>query len=478
MTPDKTQILKGRIKKDIVQLQLARELPSYWDALVSEEEPKGRNGLSAMFRMAQKTANAKYQEILVVLPDVLFSLISSYPTTSEKRLDAHVAEILNVDSLDEFYVCKPIETKPPFRAQTTVYALQKLYVDRLIRAAQEAKATLISVEPASMAFIRCYRQWQVDYPIIEMFNTESTMITFSPVGGVIRNDTPHMGVKELLSNRSHADKTITKAISVNRFSTGESFGSMRPDSKYIVLSENADIHKIPAIRHNEHTELVAFPDFIDSDIPRKKQLHWMCAAGTFLQMLENDLELYSGKHAATSISNANLLPEELQSKARNKQRLKIITNSLKIIAVFMGLILGGESAATIYYGSMEVPASLSADYQKAKKDKPLLEAELKCLTDARKQDLQVMDAYTRLMKARPKECYFTDVAIGSRDPNKTGGNKYAVINLISKDEMLFNDMISALQEDRFFASPSLTTVRSDQKGSSKTGTLNIAKGGG
>ena len=487
LTPDKTQLVKAKLKKNgILDVEMTKELPSFWSGLAGNDESipgisdmayaSSRN-LSSLFKNVRKVTSTKYEEVYIVLPDILFAAVNCYAFVSEEMLKNQVKDSLGVDSFDDFYIVEPFETRAPFAPHKTVYAIRRKYIDRIIDASKSENVSLISVEPASLSFVRARGEWQIDYPMIEMFNDESTIVMHSPVGGVFRVDAPHMGIKELLSNENEADGILQKNCSVATFTGGQIFQSFTPDTTFIFLADNPKVKEIVFVKHNEPAEPVKLSQVVETDIPLKKQVSWMCVIGTLLQSAIEDSDLYEGKHPSTIIKDGNLLPTEMQSVARNRQWAKIARRTLQGVAAVLLAVLATEVAGVVYYSSVRIDPALQREYDKANSEMKVVDAEINAIKTATKLDSRVMEAYDLVMQSKPEKVFFTDIVIGNPQGMKDKDKKYVLIKAVSADEMSFNDFISKLQDQSFFLSPSVNSIKNDSNGV-RTADISIGKGGG
>ena len=226
LRPDKTQIVRGKKKKNnTLVVDTALELPSYWDCFTGGQptnlpgqnfmEYQGSQELRKLFQAVKEVTSTKYEEVYLVIADTIFSMVNVFPYVAENMMMDAIAQKLG--SLDEYYLSMPMEVKPPQNKRKTVYAIRRKYIDRIVQAAQAENITLTGIEPASMGFVRSMQKYGCDYAFVEMFKKEATIITFSPIGGIYRNDAPHMGEDELISRPEDADRQITSNFSTNNF---------------------------------------------------------------------------------------------------------------------------------------------------------------------------------------------------------------------------------------------------------------------
>ena len=470
-------------KNNILTIDTALELPSYWNYLIGQNsttavtnymEYQEAQELRKLFRAVKEVTRTKYEEVYLVVSDVIFTMVGVFPFVSDGLLMESVKQKLG-ESIDEYYLSIPIETKPPASRRKTVYAIHRKYVDRVVQAARAENITLTGIEPASMSFIRSMQEYTRDYAFVEMFQEESTIMTFSPIGGIYRNDAPRMSERELIEHPQNADATITQNFAANNFNGGNFFGSFSPDLQYYILTDNHDIFTIPAIRHAEPTNQLLLPAFIESQIPTHDQGNWMVAVGTLLQAVDEDI-LYPYKQASLLIQPGNLLPAEMQAAAKQRQWKAVAKRTFKGLAAVFITVICAELAGIMYFSSITVDPMLKADYDKAKADKKVIDVEMNSLKKSMQDDPQIMVAYERVLRDRPSGCGFSSLTIGSQDGKSNKfANQYIQIKAVSNDQIIFNDYIAALQGEDIFQNANVTSISGTKE--LMTAAINIGKKG-
>lgn len=474
LCPDKTQLVKGHYKKNTLDIDLAMELPSYWDALTggiyktplpgqSLMETMNSKALNALFEGVRKVTKAGYEEIRIVIPDLLFTMVSAFPFVSESLLQTQIDDALDGNA-DEYYIIQPLEVKAPYQPHRTVYAIKKKYIDRLVSAAKEENITLTVVEPASFAFVRGRMEWTHDYPFMEMFPAESAMLSFSPIGGIFRTDALGMGIDELCQNDvTVANQKFTSLFATTNYNAGKAFGVMTPDAKYTFLTDSPKIPMIAAVEHNMEKEPLLFPSFVHADIPARQQKDWLIAVSPLMADYPDLMVLYPRKRQSIVVKSANLLPEEFRLAARNKQWTKNIQHLLKVGLTIGIILLLAEIGTAFYFGSIEVSPSVKQDYEQSQKDNASVNKELLAIKDAKTSGVDFLRVYGGLMRSRPSSMAFTSLAIGNKNGAKKGDGRFVEIRAMAGNQMLFNDFISNLSmEDTLFRDPIVNNITSDK----------------
>ena len=477
LRPDKTQLVQAKFSKDgDLDIEMTQELPPFWNG--RQESYGSQGGLDTLFRTVKKVTKGANDEISIVLPDTLFTLISCFRFYSQNQITQSIQEKLPGMNLEDFVILKPMEVSGGnLTPYVTVYVIRKRIISEIVDAAKREKVTVNSIEPASIAFIRCNQIWDIDYPIVEMFKDEAAIVTFNPYCGIFRTDCPHISEEEILADPATGNVNITQIYSRNDFLAGETFASASAGYSYLVLSENHNLLNQPSIRHMIPDKIPVFPEFVISDLTDTRQVHWMSCVGTLLQYYKDDLILYKMKSAFTKINNANLLPEDLQEDARNKQKARVLRKSLQVAVMVLAVIVGIESIGTFYFSAInEIPGSIKSDYEQSKNDLSLLSKEMNSIHQAVNEDLHVPEAYKAILNSRPNNCGFSELTIGSAN-GAVQGNTYVKVKAISTDQMVFNDLISGLQDNELFSNPTISSIQAVGQSGGMTADINMGKGG-
>lgn len=463
-----------------MQIVLTEEFDNYWDIFDSDNDDKETYKsskaelINMLFEDLRDIVAVDYEEIYIVLPDLLFNLVDCFDYTNEEEIYNTIRERTGMD-INDLYISMPLDTQPSLPAKKTIYAIEKKYIDLFIRASEESNITLTSIEPASMSFIRCLANWSLDQPIVEMFPKQATIVSYSPVGGMFKTDAANLSQEHLATYTSleEADNEVKSAYAQNNFAASKTFRAMRPDAEYIVLSEYIPILQIPAIKENLPKETMKFPDFIDSKLNISEQIHWMSVVGTLLQEYKREEALYDNAPSFLQITTANLLPAEAQTMARHKQWKQITTKVCRMAILILSIILIAEFAGICYFNSIKIPDVLQSDYNQAKNNNELLEKEMQIIKEAKINDQKVLEGFSSLLKVKPDGAGFINVTIGKIDLKSKKNDKWIQLNVVAKDQMIFQDFQSALMENKDFSGVIINSINADHN---KIQTANITIG--
>lgn len=461
LRPDKTQMVYAEVKKKrVIDVRMTKELPEAYSSFVLADENVGIQKLRKMFRSVGQTTKSRFEEVYVLLPDTMFSYISCFDPSSEAVLQTRIMQEMNVESLTDYFIVQPMEIKAPFpKPQKSIFVLKKKYVEMLAKAAQAENFSLVSVEPFSTAFIRGNQVWDRDYAMVEVFPDKSCIVTYSAVGGIFRTDAPHMDERTLASDVIAGETLMVKNYAAVKMIATKYFSSVSPDLKMILFTDNLQLHNMSFVKNNMYERKIKLPDFVNASIRSSDVYKWLAGIGTFLQGFDEDM-VYPDKNASIVIGSSNLLPPNLQANARASYWTKMARKTLMGMAGILTTVVVAETAAMLYFGSIQIEPNLQSEANRAKDDITKVELALSAINKAKEENPEVVKAYERLMKSRPKNCNFTNLKLGNR--NGSYNINYIMINAISRDQMVFNDYILNLQGESFFMNPVITSIRNNK----------------
>lgn len=483
LRPDKTQILQANIEKNgkftVVD---ALETDAILDALLTaNKDEKALEQLSNYFESLKKNSDIANEDVFIVLPDYLFLYIESIEYTNDANLHSLIHEKTGTNP-DSLYITMPVETSSPAPERKSVYAIRRVLIDMLTSVCTRERIALTSVEPASLSFFRAYGKFDEEMPVVEVFDNNASIVTYSPAGGIFITDVPSFSIKEIMKNGPTADQMIQGMYASNDFAAGETFKNVNTDMPYIVLTENKKILEMPSIRFRLPETVITFPDFVQTyGIAKDQEVDWMIALGTLFQeydeMKGDNEQKYSENPALANkpsfirISSGNLLPPEAKQAARARQWKQVILHTCKLLSIGFGLCILGEISLAGYFSTYHVNQSLQNDYKQAKTDLKDIQDEINIIKEAKKADLQIPRAFGTIAQARPDGCGFEHLTIGNNnlgDDDTKALNDFVQLSAIAADEMVFQTFRSNLSVyDDLFTGPSLNSIQLDSSGYKK-----------
>lgn len=322
LKPDETQVVRAEIKKNMtLSIKAVDSVSSYWQTLIAAtEEESGKVSaasveLSGLFREVRKAVSASNEEFYVVLPDSLFLMVDCVHESVED-MEKYISGATETP-VGSFYYSVPIETRPGAELLRTVYAISSRLVQTIVDAAGEEGATLISIEPASVSFLRAMGEFSRENFMLQAFPDSAQIVAYSPVGGAFRMAADSLSENRLLDMpEEEGNRDIRQTFAQLDMVADRTFPSMNDNVTFIILSDKRNSYmKFDGISQRSVSE-IAFPEYIESGIATDEQADWMTAAGTLLQEQGEDSSLYSKKPSFLNFCSANVLPKGIQTNAK------------------------------------------------------------------------------------------------------------------------------------------------------------------
>jgi len=490
LRPDKTQVVEAVIKKDNhVKISKALELDSFWGGFAYGrsqgyvDEESCVTELENLFISLRKKVSIRSEEVYIVLPDFLFSVVDCFEFISDENLLTEVTNATGEKS-DAFYISFPMHTEPPAPVKKSVYAIRRTFIDRLTEAATNQHVAISSVEPASISYFRSLANWSLDHPIVEIFEDYASIVTYSPAGGIFRNDAPSLTAKNLRENALQANQIISSAYAANDYSCSQSFSHMRTDAEYTILCADQSVFQYDAAKLRLPKEPVEFPEYIEHNFEAEDEAEWMPVVGTLLQGLDavfeedpEDNPVFDDLPIFIHIKSCNLLPDDARLMARNRQWQQIVKRLSKVVIGICVIALLGECGVTWYFNSAEISPKLQADYDNIVAEQDTIKAEMDVLKAARTDNYDVIPNYENVVKARPQACGFTEITIGSTNPSDVQ-KRFITIKTIAQNEMIFQDFRDNLENIKGLSTPTIMNITTDLASGYKNADIQIGRGGG
>jgi len=481
LLPNKTRLVKAERESDgRLKILSIDELPSYWDALVSDFSSVNPNtgisgaamSLSGMFREAGKLVGSSGEEFYIVLPDSIFCLVTC---VREPEVDAGVelyaAEASEIP-LDDLSIAIPFETRPSIETVRTVFAIPKEKIQRIVDAAGEEGVTLASVEPASVAFLRASGAYNQEHYFF--FADSAVFVSYSPLGGIFRMEDPLLSADRLLAlPAASGDMDLRRILADLEAASEDRFRTANDDVAVVFVSGDPRKYaKFPSL-DARIKELSFVPDIISETPDMAAPRDWMASIGTFLQDEPETAPIFSKKPSYLTCSSGNLLPKGMRTNAklfRLTQRVKKVSRMLLCFGIALLAIF---PAIAMYFSSFDVPQDLQSQFEANQKELSIMEKELSLIAKAKQEHCRPITGFRALLRPRPETLGFTKVQIN----NGASGPKgvWMEADLVSKDPLVFQDYVASMAADKTFSSASIIKIGTDASGY-KTATVTLRKG--
>ncbi len=487
--PDKTQIVSAEVKHKKLKILKTENLGSFFDILQTpnkknagggEEpfrfagspekkplEPKQANRetrrtkIETFFRYLRENSGIKkYDEVYIVLPDEIFSVVDVIDYTTDENLQKTIEEMTGKD-FEKFYVTTPIKATPGQYNKRTVYAIDKKLIDDFAAAAEKCNILLTSIEPASLSMVRAVADWRTEKIFFPIYRETAEIISYSPLGGVFRLETNMTG--EVLQNYGQAADQDVKTVLRQRDAAADwTYQSSNVNVPVTVLGSYKRLKDLPALRDRADLNL-KMSEIVEGVFDDSKD--WIGTVGTLLQDFDEDSELYSSCPQFLKIESGNILPENIRVGTKIKMWGQVTQSILKKATAVLSVILAAGAGAIFYLNSIEVTSDLQSRYNTAKKEELQMNQDIQIITLAKKENVQPIESFFTLLKYRPEELKLTNVNVG----NMSGNNATEFIKFVgvSENPILFQEMLSKLRGEKLFANCSLNEITSDTKGIKK-----------
>lgn len=475
LCPDRTQILKVKTKSKNAGLEIV--FGDYIGPYLEHIRSCDINQIIEMFMEVKAATSTKSEELYVVLPDHLFTKIDCVDFISQERLLEDLEKSLKLP-LENLCIAYPINVQTGATHRKTVCVIERELIDVIVTAAKEADVTLVSAEPASMAYFRSVGQWQTEKFAFLNYGETTSIASYSPIAGyysyVLTQNISKAKIEENAAEVNAAiDEVLIKSDNINQVT----FGMANPDIIEVhMLADAPQFYKaLPALA-NRQVDKNRLPDFVKHEIDPGAQGEWTIAVGTLLQEIP---EAYMGSVEFMHFAPANVVPDEARSRSRFEQLRKTMKKYSVRIIIAACVVLCAELSAIAYYSFIEIPASLQQEYGRAQKELTKIENELKIIAQSQKEDQQPLEALRVLVSEKPPNIGFTTIEIGDKQSGAADKNskkiKWVTFAARTVDPMMFQDYTARLSEQPIFAGVSINQISSDSNGT-KSARVTVWKG--
>ncbi|WP_333595557.1 hypothetical protein [Anaerospora hongkongensis] len=464
MGENETQIVKAQIKDNSLKIDFCNVIDSYMDSLKQCDV----HFLIDMFQQIKQEAGAFYEEFYIALPDTIFLSIDCYESRTEEEKIAIIEARLN-RSREGLYLSNPIEMKSGARHKETMAVIDRSIIDCLIAAAKAADIALLSVEPASFAYLKCAGQWRKEHYLLESFRDEAAIIAYSPVAGMFRLSVPQLAGNQDLDKQT-LEGTLARCDAVAE-KTFEIMNTDMPltilDAPGLTVMDRSVIERL--------AEKAVFPDFIKSQLGPIQQQQFCLAVGTLLQ--DSALDIYSTVPECLSIRMANLLPASVRSESRLQQIKRITRKFSKALCLLLGICLLLEVAGIFFYASFTIPEALQQQYDQAQSQLPAIKKEMDIIKLSKSEHQYPIEALQALLKEQPQTMHFSSIEIGKKGvtSGSEGDKKWITFTAKGPDPIIFRDYSVQLREQAIFRGVDVSMISTDSSGL-KSATVYIGKG--
>lgn len=479
LKPDSTQILQGEIRKGILRIQDYKTIEQSYLGCMNGSDSEIREELSYFFSDIRGIYKSKTDEVYIVLPDYLFSVIDCFQTIDDAQLEDSIAQAAH-DRIENVCYARPIITSPePQQIITTACALPRRLVDLFVEAAKTEKVHLASIEPASVSYLRASARFNKEELCLTIFANQATFTGYSSNGGLFKMDAPELCSKSLSSmGHEEAEQTIKRYIAEFEHAALKTYEYLNQGLPY-TIHESSNVSSTYAAIAERKAPKAYFPEnLIDSGAMSDSLQHgWMAATGTLLQEIDfSDDEYSECIDPFMTVQSGNILPAEIQSSSKKFKQMVSLMKLAKTAIVMLSILSIAEIVAIFMFSSVSIPNGLQEDYDAGQQSIELINKELKVIELQEKEDQKPLEVYSTLLKEKPQEIGFSSFEVGS--DTKPDPTKWVKVKMVAKDPMLFQGYVQTLSADSAFSGVALPKMTSDNRTGAKVAELILGKGDG
>lgn len=482
LRPDITQVVRARLrKKAVLEIQEARIITqSYLPALNFKTEADVRQRIEDMaycFSDIREQVSGKREGMYLVLPDYLFSMIDCFRYETEADIEERICQWTQKE-LGEVCYAKPITTSPePQQHYVTVAVLDRRIADVLAEAAAQENMQLMSVEPASISFLRCTGVFNKEELVLHAFNEHATLVGYSSNGGLFKMDVPDLAVNSLGNlPKEDAERQIQSKLIAFESTAHQTFEFLNQGLPYTILAKPIFAQSFDTLRERK-AEPQYFPEFINSgEIMDSEQEEWMCAVGTMVQDVDFSadcfMEVIDGYETITS---GNVLPNDIQRETKSYQRLQDVMKYTKLGIIGLAVISVIELGGIFFLQSTEIPDGLEADYQAAQATIEDINAELELIQIEQKEHEYPLEAYSGAVHSLPEGVGFISFEAGN-NTHKKSDEQWIRLKAVTTDPLKLQDYVGRLSQNAIFSGVMMPEFSTDNATNYKTAQIVIGKG--
>lgn len=476
MRPDYTQIVVAKQKKQKLKIQSCTTIKQNYLSCLENINPNTVTDLEFFFKDVKSISQKSGDEIYLVLPDYIFSMINCFPSISSDQTRDEIFNRLAVNGEQVTYSIPIITSPEPQKPLVTACVLSSEIVDALVEAANHTESHLVSIEAASVAFLRAKSTYNQEELALFIFKDKATFIAYSQLGGLFKVDNNDLSLESLgNTSKDEAAQTILAACYEFEMTAKTTFEYLNHDLKYTIFAEPNAINSFDMLVERNAPLKYLPENLVDaSAISLDNQQDWLCAVGTLLQYIDFSSEQFEELiDSYEQVSSGNVLPDEIQNKSKKYHRIQQMYRAGKAAIVAMCFISLAELVAIWLFSATQIPPGLEDDYNSAKDSISKIEAELNIINLERQEDQQTLSVYNAVMATRPQEIGFVSFEVGN--DSKTNSSDWVKIKMLAADPLKFQNYVNELSNDSMFSSVAIPQITTDNSSSAKVANMVLGK---
>lgn len=472
LTQSYTQVVHAKQKKAALEIIECGYLPNEYLSLLSMAAQ-----LRRMFIDLQRVIPAaKAEEIYIVLPDFMFRSINCWNYTEHLLIDA--AEYAHIP-LERVVYSTPMEFQNKIYHKKTVCLLERSVMETIVTAAKEEGFVVSAIEPASAAFFRVRNIWDDEGMALFIDKEGASIASFNPVAGMFSYPLPEMLNEKACLDLTQLNNDMKIIIMRTEDLNQRTFRASNPDIPlYLFAQQPYPYRTLPALADRLRT-MTEFPDMIDVEDADCDPQEFCIAVGTLLQ---NRMTDFPRKHPSLTVTDANVLPLELQKETKAYHRQERLQKYIRR-GIAAALLIGAVEAVGIFFlGNIRVSEERLQEYQAAQAAMKMINQENAVIAQSAIEDQQPLFALESLMVKRPETLGFTDITIGTSmlqvapEKRKDVDQQWIQLGLEAKEPVIIQDYAAHLSQSEAFRTITINQIAGNNRERLKTAKLTIAKG--
>lgn len=476
MRPDYAQILVAKRKKQKLKIQSCTTIKQNYLSCLEKINPDTISDLEFFFEDVKSISQKPVDEIYLVLPDYIFSMVNCFSSVGPEQTRDEIFSRLAVNG-EQVEYSTPIVTSPePQKPLVTACVLSSEIANALVEAANNTESHLVSIEAASVAFLRAKSIYNQEELALFIFNEKATFIAYSQLGGLFKVDNNELSLKSLGNiPADEAEQTILAACYEFEMTAKTTFEYLNHDLKYTIFAPHNAIKSFQTLEARNAARKYMPDNLVDAaEIPPDEQQDWLCTAGTLLQDIDFSSEQFEELiDSYEQVSSGNVLPDEIQNQSKKYHRIQQMYRAGKVAIAAMCCISLAELVAIWLFSATQIPPGLEGDYESARGSISKIESELNIINLEQQEDQQALAVYNAVMANRPKEIGFVSFEVGS--DSKTDTNNWVKIKMLAADPLKFQNYVNELSNDSIFSSVSIPQITSDNGSGAKVANMVLGK---
>lgn len=481
IAPGTMQILQGTRKGDKLIIRSAQNIRHAYFDILQKVASDGKYDSEDAYRLSGlfyeiKEAVDERSPLHVVLPDFLFSKTDCLPYQS----DDDIVQYLRRSSRGEegYYYSVPLLIVPvptlPTSKRATVYALYREIVDILVAAAEEESTKILSVEPASLAYLRASGSFIKEEICFYCFESCATFVAYSSIAGICKMDLPALSAAELRAlPLEKQEESLREELLNFEMTAAETFKFFNQGLPITVFAAK-QFSEIPVFA-DRSPESICFPSYIEDPgiLGENRHRFWMSAAGTLLQDVDFSKEAFSGlMDLGETLRSANILPEAVRQSVQQFQYLDRLEKIFSALAAVLFLSVLAVFACLVFLSEVRIPEKLEADYAEAQTNMDSVQKQLAVLSLREKEHEQPLEGLASCLATKPETVYFiqfhASVSKNVKDP-------WIRLKVTSPEALVFQDYLSSLSKSSRFSEVTISEIGSDSASGYKTAEIIFRK---